>query len=104
MLEVRLNKEETMVNINGCMSDILSDLTLLCRIIHEKLEGEAKEGFEYGLEFLVNKKIYAKTEKEMDELVKENREQFIKKQEEELKDLLKDMPKDLLKMLKDILK
>ena len=104
MLEVRINEKETMVNIAGSMSDILTNFTLLCRIIHEKLEGEAKEAFEYGLEILVNDKIYAKTEKEMDEFAKEKKKQFIKKQEEELKDLLKDMLESLKNVLKDILK
>lgn len=104
MLEVKFNKEETMVNISGTMPEILSDLTLLCRIIHKKLEGDAKEMFEYGLETLVKDKVYAKTEKEMDELVKKKKEEFVKKQEEDLKDLPKDVPECLLKMFKDILK
>lgn len=104
MLEVRINKGEIMVSVNGNMSEILSDLTFLIKLIDEKLEGEAKEGFRNGLDHLVNDKIYAKTEKEMDELVKEKKEQFIKKQEEELKDLLKDMPNGLKNILKDILK
>lgn len=102
MLEVRMNKGETMINCCGSPDEVISDITLLIRIIHERLEGKAKKFFEESLEEVVKDKVYAKSLEELEELNKKKRKEVLKGKEFE--GLLKDMPEELRKILKDFIK
>ena len=104
MLEVRMNKEETMVNVCGTPPEVMSDITLLIRIVHERLEGSSKKFFEESLEEIVKDKVYAKPVEELEKLNENKRKEVMKEKEKELKGLLKGMPEELKKILKDILK
>lgn len=104
MLEVRMNKDKTMVNVCGTPPEVMGDITMLIRIIHEKLEGKAKEFFEESLEEIVKDKVYAKPVEELEKLNENKRKEVMAEKEKELKNLLKDMPESLRSILKDILK
>lgn len=104
MLEVKMNENETKIVACGSPDEIMADITMLIRIVHERTEGEAKKFFEESLEELVKNKVYAKSVEELEELKKKKEEEIIKSKEKELADLLKDMPEELRKIIKKALK
>lgn len=104
MLEAKINKGETMINCCGTPPEVMSDIILLIRIVHERLEGEAKKFFEESLEEIVKDKVYTKPVEELEKLNENKRKEVVKEREKELEDLLKNMPESLKKLLKDILK
>ena len=98
MLEVRMNKGETMINVCGSPAEIMSDMALLLRVLYEKLDKDNKEFFEESLKRIVKDKIYAKTEEEMEEL---NKKQIDRLFSELLKN---ENAEEVLKKLKDLFK
>lgn len=104
MLEIKMNENETKVVMCGSTAEVMADITMMLKIMHDKLEGDAKDFFEESITIIANEKLYAKSEDELEKLNKKKKEEIMKGREKELEDLLKNMPESLKKLLKDILK
>ena len=97
MLEVRINEKETMINVCGHPTEIMADIVEMLKVIYDRVETKNKEFFEKSLKKIVEERVYAKSQKELEELnEKEMKKAFNK--------MLKENPEELLKKLKDLLK
>lgn len=91
MLKVELNGNEGIVKVeaNGALSELMADVTTMLNVMYEGLKEEQRQDFKYCVKRLADEELYAKTNKEMDELVKNQKEKLKKKLEKELGDLIK---------------
>lgn len=104
MLEIKMNENETKVIACGSPAEIMSDITMIFKIMHDKLEGDAKDFFEEAIKRIANEKLYAKSEEELEELNKKKAKEVMKGKEKELADLIKGMSEELKEILKKVLK
>lgn len=91
MLKVELNGNKGIVKVeaNGSLPELMADVTDLLSVMYEGIGEEQKEDFKNYVKHLADEELYAKTNKEMDELVKNKKEKLKKKLEKELGDLIK---------------
>lgn len=99
MLEVRINENETMVNVCGKPTEVMTDIVVFLKVIYERLSKDGKEFFNECLEDIVKEKIYTKTHEELEEINKKKLEEEKKKADKEIEDILNKMPEDLKELL-----
>lgn len=107
MLEVKINKKEIAININGNLVDIMTDLTILLRQVYNGLNDDIKGMFESHLKKIVEKRLYAIDEKQINEMAKKRMKDAIKeiKDKDDFFKSLNSKDKDeFIAFLKDILK
>lgn len=79
MLEVRINEKETMINICGHPTEIMTDITEMLKIVYDKLDQKSKEFFEHTLKKTVEDRVYAKSIEELEELNKKEMKKTLEK-------------------------
>lgn len=67
----------------------MADVTILLNIMYEGINEKEKQEFKHCVKRLADEELYAKTDEEMDKLVKKEKEELKKKLEKELGDLIK---------------
>ena len=96
MLKCRIDENETMVEAQGNVVEITTEVCMLIKVIHNKLNKEkAQEFFASSVKDFMDKKMYKMDAEGVEELCKKEKEE-VKKNTEELNDLLKELI-DLIK-------
>ena len=93
MLKVELNGKEGIVEVEACGSlpELMSDITTVLNIMYDGIKEEQKKDFKECVKTIAEKELYAKTDEEMDKLVKEQKDKVKEKLKKELEDFLKDL-------------
>jgi adenylate kinase len=93
MLKVEINGKEgiTKVEANGVLPELMADVTILLNAMYEGISEKEKQNFKNCIKDLAEKELYAKSNEEIDKLVKEEKNKVKEELKKELKDLLKDL-------------
>lgn len=103
MIQAKISKNETSININGSLADIMTDITVLLRSVYNGFCEEARDDFEHNLKSIIEARLYAVTEEQLDR-ASEKIEKMMKNKEDFFKALKNGDDDDFIAYLKDILK
>lgn len=103
MIQAKISKNETSININRSLADIMTDITVLMRSIYNGLCEEARDDFEHNLKSIIEARLYAVTEEQLDKASRKI-EEAMKDKEDFLRALKNGDDDDFIAYLKDILK
>ena len=95
MLEVKLNGEkgDIYLEVEGNLSELLSDVTILLQCMYKGIREEEKKEFVKCIKIMAENELFTKSSKEIGEETEKIKNKIMKKivNDEELLDLLKDI-------------
>lgn len=91
MLKVEINGKKGIVSVQGegTLSELIVDITALLKGVYKGLSEDCKEEFKKCVKQLAEEELYAKSNEEMNEIIKNQKEEFKKRLEKEFGDFIK---------------